>query len=167
MKIITFILLFLLPVASVTTSHEFHISKCEIDYNKSEKALQVTLHIFLDDLELSIEQQMAEKLFLCTKKETANADSLFFRYLKDNFKIKLNEKTTEMNWIGKEISEDLAAVWCYIEIPVPQEIASIEVQNSIILNVYEDQKNIVQLKGGGKSGYFMLQRGSDSKTITF
>lgn len=169
MKLIFLLGAFLcLPLTDGDIIHEFHVSKCEIDYNTSENALQITLHIFLDDLELSMEAQGAEKQFLCTEKELEGADNVYFDYLKKNFQISLNNgKIVKYQWIGKEISDDLAAVWTYLEITNVTDLSDISVKNTVLMDVHDDQKNIVQIKGGGARGYFLLQRGKEKQSVSF
>jgi hypothetical protein len=169
MKLIFLLCAFLcLPFTESNHAHEFHVSKCEIDYNTSENALQITLHIFLDDLELSMLAQGAEKQFLCTEKELENAETVYFEYLKENFQINLNNgELADYQWIGKEISDDLAAVWTYLEVPNVTDLSGISVKNTVLMDVHDDQKNIVQIKGGGARGYFLLQRGKEKQSVSF
>lgn len=151
-----------------TAAHEFHVSQCEIDYNTREQALQITLHIFLDDLELSMKNQGAGELFLCTEKETETAEKELIDYLRRNFKINLDKgEEIKYNWIGKEISEDLAGVWCYVEIPNITTMQQLDVTNTIIFDIHADQKNIVQIKGAPRSGYFMLMKGKEKESLIF
>lgn len=166
----TFLLCFFLCLSFLNgeEAHEFHVSKCQIDYKQSESALQITLHIFLDDLELSMQKQGLEKQFLCTEKELEGADEAYFAYLKNNFRITLNNgQAVDYQWIGKEISNDLAAVWTYLEIPDITDLSEISVQNLVLMDVHDDQKNIVQIRGDAGAGYFLLQRGKDTQSVSF
>lgn len=169
MKLILLLCAFLcLPLAESENAHEFHVSKCEIDYNTAESALQITLHIFLDDLELSMQAQGTEKQFLCTEKELQNAEAVYFEYLKRNFQITLdNGEIADYQWIGKEISDDLAAVWTYLEVTNVANLSGLSVENTVLMDVHDDQKNIVQIKGGGAKGYFLLQRGKEKQSVNF
>lgn len=158
----------LFSFSAAENAHEFHVSKTEIDYNGDEDALQITLHIFLDDLELSMQKQGADKQFLCTEKELPGADSVYLAYLKNNFQIEINGgQVADYQWVGKEISADLAAVWTYIEIPNVTDLTDISVKNSIILDIHDDQKNIVQIRGAAGSGYFMLRKEAETQKVEF
>lgn len=169
MKLIFLLSAFLcFPLTNVEEAHEFHVSKCQIDYKKAESALQITLHIFLDDLELSMQNQGTEKQFLCTEKELADADEVYFEYLKNNFRLTLNNgQEVDYQWIGKEISNDLFAVWTYLEVPNVTDLSEISVQNLVLMDVHDDQKNIVQIRGDAGAGYFLLQRGKDKQSVSF
>lgn len=157
----------LLPLPS---NHEFHVSKCQIEYSVETEALQITLHLYLDDLEEALRKQGADKMFLCTDKEHDKAEKYLFRYLKQQFKLIVNEtgEVAEFDFIGKEQSEDLQAVWCYLEVTNVSAFKSLEVTNSLLMEVFDDQKNIVQIMAPGKKqGYFLFHKGQANDKVTF
>ena len=72
------------------------------------------------------------------------------------------------NFIGKEISEDLVAVWCYLEIENIERFNKIHVKNNILLEVFEDQKNIISVIGPDrKKGYLLFNNAKNEETIEF
>ena len=148
--------------------HEFHVSKCQIEFNLQEKALQISMHIFIDDLEDALRKQGSGKLFIGTEKESAEADMHFFQYLNSHFKLKVNDQDVEYDFVGKETSEDLQAIWCYLEITNIEAVKSIVVENSLLMEVFADQKNIIHIMmPNKKQGYFMLEKGKSSEKTTF
>ena len=169
MLILIFLFNFLNP--SLTSNelavHEFHISKCVIECNEEAKAIQVSLHIFIDDLEEALRQQGADKLFICTEKESEKAEKYMNRYLQRHFVLIVNGEQVEYEFIGKEISKDLAAVWCYLEFKDITEIKSIELKNDLLMEVFDDQRNIISLSANDKEEYLMFDRDNATKTINF
>lgn len=162
------ILAILLSFPTNIDDHEFHVSKTLLEYKPDQQTLQVTLNIFIDDLELALENTGSGKLFLCTKKEVEDAEMYIFDYLKEHVQLNINAEDMQMNWVGKESSDDLESVWCYIEINNIQKLESLKIKNSILMEVFDDQKNIVQIIGPEKkSGYFMFQKGNDADSIEF
>jgi len=147
--------------------HEFHLSKCDINYNEEEKALQISLRIFIDDLEEAIAAVLKEdNLKLCTSKEAVNADSILVVYLSENLKVDVDNVKHQISYVGKEVSDDLLAVWCYFEVldVAPQKAISIE--NKILIETFDDQSNVVSLKySKDKKDYFLLQKGETSGTL--
>jgi hypothetical protein len=65
--------------------HQFHISKTDVTFKPTEKTLQITMHIFIDDLEKSLEKQGVSKIYIGTEKEKQEANSLIIKYLQSNF----------------------------------------------------------------------------------
>ncbi len=168
MLLIIFILSFINPsIIESTDLHEFHISKCVIECNEETKAIEVSLHIFIDDLEEALRQQGADKLFICTEKESKKAEKYLNRYLQNHFVLNVNGEKVEYEFLGKEISEDLAAVWCYLEVKDVTEISSLELKNDLLMEVFDDQRNIISLSANDKEEYLMFDRDNASKTINF
>ena len=80
----------------------------------------------------------------------------------------LKDNNVEYEYIGKETSEDLQAIWCYLEIINIESIKSIRVENSLLMELFDDQKNIIHIMmPDKKQGYFMLEKGKSSDKATF
>jgi hypothetical protein len=58
-----------------------------------------------------------------------------------------------MSFIGKETSDDLQALWCYFEAAVPKS-GVLSVQCSWLTDIYNDQRNIVELRQPGQAAQF-------------
>ena len=172
----TIILLSLLAISNFvadeqgvrTEDHDFHVSKCLLEYNEGEQALQMSLHLFIDDLEEALRRQGADKLFICTNKEDEQAEQYIYRYLKQHFRFEVNGQERGYTFIGKEVSEDLAAVWCYLEITDVSGLKALQVSNNILMDVFDNQKNLVSITGpGGKQGLLLFQKGDTVKKAQF
>lgn len=129
-----------------STAHEFHVSKCEVEYVKEERSVQISLQIFIDDLELAMKNAGSENLFLCTKKEHPEANDFIKAYLSTVFKINVDGQEMDYDYLGKEMSEDLAAVWCYLEISNTDINTSFRIENKVLMETFPDQKNLVKVK---------------------
>lgn len=149
--------------------HPIHLSKSSIELNEAEKTLQISIHIFLDDLELALEAKGAEpNLQLCTSKEHPKGEQYLISYLREQFHIQVNGKPMGFKFVGKEISEDFLATWCYLEIEGVEAFGTLKVTNKILMELYDDQRNIVQVKGPNKKKvYFMFDRKQSEETFNF
>ena len=162
--------LFLLLPSShfFVADHDFHVSKCLVEYNEAEKALQMSLHLFIDDLEDALQRKSAEKLSLCTPKEHPDAEKYLFQYLQKHFRLEVNGKEMSYSFIGKEVSEDLSAVWCYMEITGVSNLQALQVHNSLLMDLFDDQKNLVSITGSNKrQGLLLFQKGDTLKSAQF
>jgi len=149
-------------------THEFHISKCLIEYNETEKALQVTLHLFIDDLEDALKSAGADNLFICTEKEAEEAEGYIFQYLQQKLEIELEDEAVAYTFIGKEMSEDMVAVWCYLEVENVESFKKLHVKNRILIDTFDDQKNITSIVGPKKKkGYLLFDRAKNEETLNF
>lgn len=156
------------PITTPTAAHEFHLSKCMIEYSPEDEALQIMLHVYLDDLEEALRQQGADKLFLCTEKEDPKAETYLYRYLQQVFQLSVNGQAASYTFVGKEQSEDFQAVWCYLEIIDIQQVKSIKMLNSLLMEVFDDQKNLVHIIAAKNSEeHFLFQKGQETEQASF
>jgi len=149
--------------------HDIHVSKCSIDFSNEEKTLQITLHIYLDDLEEAIKNGgVEEKLNLCTKKEHADGDKHVQNYFEKMFQLEVNDKSVGYNYLGKEVSEDLLAGWFYVEVEDVQTLEKLKINYGILTDLYNDQQSIIKVKGPNKKkGYFLLDSKEKEATANF
>ena len=169
-----FLLAVLFPIAALFSGnvkeqqHEFHISKCQIEYNEEAQALQISLHLFIDDLEEALRQHGADKLYICTEKESEKAESYIYKYLQQKLQIDLEGQAIHYGFLGKEISEDLAAVWCYLEVENITAFAKMRIKNNLLMEVFDDQKNIISVLGPKqKKSYFLFDQANNEETLEF
>jgi hypothetical protein len=168
-SMIQVLLLSLLPnIPTGAELHAFHLSKCLLEYNEREKAIQISMHIFLDDLEDALRLEGHDQLFICTKKEAPEAEQHMEAYLRKHFQLVVNGQEMNYNFLGKEASDDLMGAWCYIEVENIQQLQELEVKNSILMELFDDQKNVVHLVGPNqKRGVLLFQKGRDREKIAF
>jgi hypothetical protein len=151
------------------SAHPIHVSMCELNYNETSSSFQVSLKIFIDDLELSMKQEGYPPLNLGSVKEDTLAQEHLLSYLNKYFFIEIDGQKLVPKFVGKEISEDFLAVWCYIEYPaVIARGQKCTLTNSVLLDMYNDQKNIMNISmGKTQKDYAILDSGHPSWSYTF
>lgn len=156
--------------ASVHAEHDIHLSMAEIRFNEATSSFEVAIKIFIDDLELAIEkEEQVSGLKIGTEKEATNADAFIASYLAKHFTISVNGALLIPDYLGKEVTEDLLAVWCYVEFPQKGPAArSCILSNNILLEVYQDQRNIMDIKmNRSHKDYAILERGRNTWSYTY
>lgn len=150
-------------------AHDIHVSKCNIDFSNAEKTLQITMHIYLDDLEADIARGgVTEKLHLLTEKEHEDGDKYLLEYFQKKFRLQVNQKDVTYNYLGKEITEDLLGGWFYLEVENVQELKDLKINYEILTDLYSDQQSVIKVKGPNrKKGYFLLDSKNKEATATF
>ena len=139
-----------------------------IEYSAEDQAFQIMMHVYVDDLELALQAIDKQTLKLNTEHEAEGADDILWKYLQSSFEVNINQEKFDYNYIGREPSEDLQAVWIYLEIPNLQNIAAVEITNTMLTELYDDQTNIIQIKlQAGKQAYFLLNRKKSKDTANF
>lgn len=148
--------------------HKFYVSRCQVNYNETSQSLEVSMHIFLDDLEEALQRRGHTGLHLCTELEPEGAEQRIREYLQDKFRMWGNGEEVSWVFLGKEPSEDLSAVWCYLEARGVEEVETLRISNEILLEVFDDQKNILELTAGKqKVGFHLLRRGKTEVEAQF
>jgi hypothetical protein len=153
--------------ASINSDHAIHVSKCEIQFNEAGSTLEVAAQIYLDDLQTVLAKNGFPDLHLCTDRESKIADSALSLYFEKNLQIQADSKLLKPTFIGKEPSDDAIAVWCYIEMKVPPTFKQLNVKYDVLMELYDDQKNIVNLKVRDKKAYMLLHARHMEETIQY
>lgn len=168
MNILLIIPLTLLLWTASPNLHEFHASKCLIEYRSDEKAIQISLHLFIDDVEEALRRQGADKLFLCSEKESKQAETYLERYLQQALQLKLNGKAQSVRFVGKEPADDWMGMWCYLEVVDVVAFQELSLTNAILTEVFDDQKNIVSIVGPNhKKSALLFHKQKTQQTVAF
>jgi len=129
--------------------HKHYISLTKIEFIKEEKAVQITMKFFLDDIELALENRTGESMELASKYENKLADKYLETYIRQKFKIWIDEKEMTYNFLGKEYDNN--EVFFYIELQNIDKINTIEVENSMLFETIEEtQKTFILVKSNVK-----------------
>lgn len=146
--------------------HPIHLSVSEISYSEKDKALQITSRIFLDDLELSIRNQLNQpELDLLQPGPSQTTEQLISDYVLKRFSVKLDGKLQKLNFLGFE-REDPAVI-CYIEIENVKKFSAMEVKNEVIMETHNDQSNLVHVTYKEPVKSMRLTRDKSSSILTF
>lgn len=158
-------LFLILPLLLAFSLHEFHLSNAKIVYNETGKTLQITIKCFVDDIEKAINNEHSIVLELGNDREIKKSDSYVMHYFKNNFEIALDSKTLKHNFIGKEIENDI--VFFYFEIDSVTAINTIQIRNSILINEFTDQQNVVRLKIYDKKRTVVFTKSNFKETFSY
>ena len=165
LTIISTLLASMLSIPLNGMTHPFYISVCEIEHNPDTDALEITFKIFTEDLEQVLEAQGTGKLNLGTDHESENADRYITRYLEQHVFVEVDGRTLKAEFLGKESEVD--AIWCYVEIKDVPSINTIAVTNTLLIDLFEDQTNMVHIKANGQKKSMLFTRVLDRDTVTF
>ncbi len=159
---------FVLLIGFLTLSsfnHEFYVSICQIDHNPQNESLEITFKIFTDNLEEAIRETSNTKCYLDTRKEIKEAKKFVGNYLTSKMEMSVNGQEVEFDFLGMEYEAD--ATWCYIEVKNIKEVKSIEVINSLLIEVYEKQTNIIHYNINNQKKSSLLNKRNKISTHDF
>ena len=122
--------------------HDFHTSLTEMRYNAKSKTFEISLRVFTDDLQKVLSASNQNKKFLVENND--KNDSFVEMYVNKHFVV-INPKNQKLiiNYIGKE--KEGEATWIYLEMPVNEPIKGSKIQNDVLVDMFDDQTNIVNV----------------------
>lgn len=148
-----------------TGRHPFYISVCQIDYNGDTDALEMSFRIFTDDLELALESMGTGRLHLGTEREAEKADEYIGRYLARHVELEVNGLPVDAAFLGKEVDTD--AIWCYVEIGGVTALHSLTIENTLLLETFEDQVNLVHVTANDRKKSLVFNRLQTRESLDF
>lgn len=142
--------------------HDLHLSRTEIQVDPASGDLQISMHIFVDDLDLALTKKFGKKFHTATEKESKDCDLYIERYLREVFKVQAGGGHLNYQYLGKEAEGEELAVWVYLEIPNPGKISQLTIEQKLLTELYSDQRNIIDIKSGKRRLGFVIM---DNKTM--
>ena len=127
--------------------HPYYISMTEIEQDKSNNTLEISVRIFTDDLEKTIRKNYTGKVDLLNKNEKTNSEKLIQEYILKHFSLKVNGNPVSLHFDGFESEE--GSIWSYFECPDVSSIQSLEVNNTILYDYQDQQINFIHVKAQG------------------
>ncbi|WP_412466498.1 DUF6702 family protein [Pedobacter sp. KLB.chiD] len=149
MRKLKYILLFLCCAffsVKAETKHPLHVSTTEVNFNAKDKTLEVSCKIFSDDFEAILARLYKQKIDLGNPNLKNAMDELVKKYLLAHLQLKANGKTVALNYIGFEIDHEATNI--YLEVEKVATLKSVEVNDSILYDMFDDQMSIVHVVKG-------------------
>lgn len=165
MKKLSFLLLLFIGLTSFNALHKFYVSVTEIEYNEKAKSLQIISRVFTDDFENLLKKRYDEKIRLGKNYETAGASDYFGKYLEQKLEIKVDGKPVKINYLGREYDNDM--ILLYIEVENMEAFSKIEIKNTVLMDLFSEQKNLVHVEFRGKTKSLVLADGKEEDVLNF
>jgi hypothetical protein len=122
------------------TSHPFHASITECNYNDETKGLEITLRLFTDDLSQAIDMEISEG-----DKISDDLNAKIKEYLLSNFSLTTKEgQALAIQYIGLERDFDIS--FAYFEIESFPLLSEYQISQTVFFDQFNDQTNILNLK---------------------
>ncbi|MFC5625448.1 DUF6702 family protein [Algoriphagus winogradskyi] len=134
--------LYMISLGWLVFTHPFHISLTEIRWNAETEHIEISQKIFWDDLEIGLGDFHKESIDFLNPSNKDKLNKQIESYLKEKNMIWIADKTVPLNFIGYEVEED--AAWFYLESEKVKNPTSVKVKNSLLVDIFPDQKNVIQ-----------------------
>ena len=164
MKIFRVLLIALVfSIVTASTAHKFYVSTTKIEYVEQQQSVQIISKIFIDDLEEVLRKRYDESIVLDSKDESEQ--DFVKRYLLEKLQITINGIPATLEYIGKEYEIDVIKV--YFEINDIVELSTIEIENMVLFDLFDEQQNIIHLKTGESRRSLVLNKENPKGVLNF
>lgn len=147
------------------TEHDTYLSVTEINYNEQESSMQIVSRVFIDDLENVLKMRYQQEVSLGYEEDLEAHSSLISRYLEAKLNLWVNGKQVRLKYLGGKFDADQVVM--FIEISGVKEPRQVKVENLILTDLFDSQKNIVHVKKGDRIESMLLMKEKGSKTVKF
>ncbi|WP_242922852.1 DUF6702 family protein [Pontibacter liquoris] len=157
-------LLLVLLGTGASFAHNYHTSITDIKYNPRTQSLEVAVKVFTDDLENAISRRTKQEVHY-SKSEKLKQDLTAYLHSTLVFAV---DKSAPLKYTLLGSEEEDNAVWLYVEVPVKQAaLPRLHVKNTVLMETFPDQMNIVNVSYKGKTESALLQQDEQEKTFSF
>lgn len=143
MKFIRLLCLFVFLSLSSFAVHKYYLSITHIEFIQKDETIQITMRLFIDDLQFELNNMNHNEIELGTDREPKHIDSIYADYTSKHFFIEVNEHPKNITFLGKEYVDDMVVF--YLEILKIQKINQLNIENTLLTNSFSEQENIVKL----------------------
>lgn len=162
MKLLTSFV-FAFSVIFSSNLHEFYLSVTDIEYVEDEQSIQIISRVFIDDFEDVLNKRYRKDLVLIPNKEKEETEFYIEKYINDKLQIDTDKNTQKLNYLGKKYEDDM--IYLFIEIKNVPKFNAIEIENLILTDLYQEQKNMIHFKANDFKQSFILEKETGSKMI--
>ena len=150
--------LFFIVVCTVLLSafipHKFYVTTTSLRFVESNNSFQITSRLFIEDIESILVQSSIPDLKLAPDNDESVVDSLLTNYFEDNLIFTSVENEFKINFLGKEYKDDMMV--CYLELKFDKLDENINIQNTLLFDFSEEQKNIIHYRNGNQRKSFLF-----------
>ncbi len=126
---------------SIVFSHQFFLTTTEVRLSDNQKNLEITIQTFTHDVEALLKKANFNLSNLGSESEDNEIDDFLIEYLSNNFII----QDHYWKYLGKKIDGDFTLF--FLEINKFNSSSDVAVFNTIFMDMYEKQQNIMNVYG--------------------
>ena len=145
------------------THHDFHASVTQMQYNAKDKAFEISIRIFTDDLEKGLAKELNSQVHLAPGTRT---DEILEKYVRTHFTYTSPQKQIKpFNYIGHEVEAD--ANWIYLEMPYTEAFRGGMLKQNVLMDMFDDQVNMVNIQYQGQKKTFVFRKNQAVQDVSF
>ena len=145
--------------------HPFYVSVTEIHHNAQDKTLEVSCKVFADDMEEVLKKGATRPIDLSNEKQKLQNDALIRDYVAKHLFLNAEGKAVKLSYVGFE--KDKESVYCYFEVLNVPTLTKLQLVNSLLQDLNEEQINIMHVVVNGVRKSYKLDFPKKEATFSF
>lgn len=151
-------------------AHSLHQSTAEAEWNAETKKLEVSLTVFVNDLELALMRQ-SEREMRVEKTAAAVFDEQARIYLAKNFVVTdAAGHKAKIELLGRELDKETLksgepTMTLFFEIALPEGLQGISVLDAVFGDLFADEVNLLLLRRDAEKTQLLFKRGDAPRKL--
>ncbi len=148
MKKFYYLLIFFFLTAFVW--HKYYVSVTEV-YVKNDK-LEIIIRAFPDDME----NILRDDYHISPDFSTKETGDYLKMYLQRKFKVSIDSIEMPIHFLGSTLQDGFLVL--LLEVPVNKSFKSVQIKNTLLMDLFDEQKNIIHFLYENKKESFILTK---------
>lgn len=133
--------------------HPFHTSLAELSYNSRSNSWELSIRLFTDDFDLALSKFYKKNLKLDNNNQ---GDAYIPQYIAKHFGFREGGKLNHpFQYLGYNVETDV--VWVYAEWPGSANLKGKKLENTLLLELFENQMNLVHIENKSEKSSFIFK----------
>ena len=134
---------------------DFYSTMTKVDYVEGSKTLKFTTKMNTSHISEALK----------INPNTASFEAEVKKYVNNNFDVAVNGSGKTLTFTGSQVSGE--SVYVYFETGGVSDISSLKIKNTILLNTFPKQLNLVNIAYKGQQKTLNFQRGKEVNEVSF
>lgn len=138
----------LASMAPMAHAHNIHSSMTNVQWNESDNSLEFILTLHGHELEAMLSHLTGRKLSFLDQKDDPVLQNAMRSYVQERLSLVIEEEPVALDFVGHEVQGQIVTV--YMETALDNAPAQFSLNNSILLDAFDDQVNTIVVRIGDK-----------------
>ena len=146
-------------------NHEYYVGLTEVKFNPDKERLEIISRLFYDDFENVLKARYGKDLVLRPAKQSKDIEAYIKLYFDKKLRFETGDQTHKLSYLGYEFEDD--RIHIYFKINQIKNFNTLNIQNLLLTDVIEDQKNIVHCFKLNQKESVLLTRDKPEAVLKF
>lgn len=157
--------LMLTSQAFMTSAHEYYVSLTEVTYKPEDQKVEIISRLFHDDFERVLKARYNEGIEFKPSVQSEDIDAFIKLYFDEKFKLSIDNKTSAVEYLGYKFEQDRVNI--YLKVENSKTFNSVGIENLLLTDLIEEQKNIVHFFKPNQKKSVLLTRFNSEAMLKF